>query len=122
MSELKAQEQSISYAVDTYESTKQELEIRFDEKTKRLAELDSNELYNQHEADLIKQKLDVDNKIDTLLKRDFRGYLLTNVIEFINSKVNYYCKHFIENGNISFVQSGNAINVIFNNKDYECLQ
>lgn len=121
LSELKAQERSISYAVDTYESTKQELEIRFDEKTKRLAELNSNELYNQHEVDLIKQKLDVDNKIDTLLKRDFRGYLLTNVIEFINSKVNYYCKHFMENGNISFIQSGNAINVIFNNKDYECL-
>lgn len=121
LSELKAQERSISYAVDTYESTKQELEIRLDEKTKRLAELDSNELYNQHEVDLIKQKIDVDNKIDTLLKRDFRGYLLSNVIEFINSKVNYYCKHFIENGNISFIQSGNAINVIFNNKDYECL-
>ena len=121
LSELKAQDQSISYAVDTYESSKQELENRLREKTQRLTELTNNELYNQNEIDLIKQKIDIDNKIDTALKRDFRGYLLTNVIEFINTKVNYYCNYFIENGNIKFIQSGNAINVIFNGKDYECL-
>lgn len=121
LSELKAKEQSISYAIDTYENNKVEFENRIIEKTNRLNELTSNELHNQNEIDLIKQKIDIDNKIDIALKRDFRGYLLTNVIEFINSKVNYYCKYFIENGDIKFTQSGNAINVIFNGKDYECL-
>ena len=121
LSELKAKEQSISYAIDTYENNKVEFENRITEKTNRLNELTSNELYNQNEIDLIKQKIDIDNKIDIALKRDFRGYLLTNVIDFINSKVNYYCKYFIENGDIKFTQSGNAINVIFNDKDYECL-
>lgn len=121
LSELKAKEQSISYAIDTYENNKVEFENRITEKTNRLNELTSNELHNQNEIDLIKQKIDIDNKIDIALKRDFRGYLLTNVIEFINSKVNYYCKYFIENGDIKFTQSGNAINVIFNGKDYECL-
>lgn len=121
LSELKAKEQSISYAIDTYENNKVEFENRITEKTNRLNELTSNELHNQNEIDLIKQKIDIDNKIDIALKRDFRGYLLTNVIDFINSKVNYYCNYFIENGNIKFIQSGNAINVIFNDKDYECL-
>ena len=121
LSELKAKEQSISYAIDTYENNKVEFENRITEKTNRLNELTSNELHNQNEIDLIKQKIDIDNKIDIALKRDFRGYLLTNVIDFINSKVNYYCKYFIENGDIKFTQSGNAINVIFNDKDYECL-
>ena len=121
LSELKAKEQSISYAIDTYENNKVEFENRITEKTNRLNELTSNELHNQNEIDLIKQKIDIDNKIDIVLKRDFRGYLLTNVIDFINSKVNYYCKYFIENGDIKFTQSGNAINVIFNDKDYECL-
>ena len=121
LSELKAKEQSISYAIDTYENNKVEFENRITEKTNRLNELTSNELHNQNEIDLIKQKIDIDNKIDIALKRDFRGYLLTNVIEFINSKVNYYCKYFIENGDIKFTQNGNAINVIFNGKDYECL-
>lgn len=121
LSELKAKEQSISYAIDTYENNKVEFENRITEKTNRFNELTSNELHNQNEIDLIKQKIDIDNKIDIALKRDFRGYLLTNVIEFINSKVNYYCKYFIENGDIKFTQSGNAINVIFNDKDYECL-
>ena len=121
LSELKAKEQSISYAIDTYENNKVEFENRITEKTNRLNELTSNELHNQNEIDLIKQKIDIDNRIDIALKRDFRGYLLTNVIDFINSKVNYYCKYFIENGDIKFTQSGNAINVIFNDKDYECL-
>lgn len=121
LSELKAKEQSISYAIDTYENNKVEFENRITEKTNRFNELTSNELHNQNEIDLIKQKIDIDNKIDIALKRDFRGYLLTNVIDFINSKVNYYCKYFIENGDIKFTQSGNAINVIFNDKDYECL-
>ena len=121
LSELKAKEQSISYAIDTYENNKVEFENLITEITNRFNELTSNELHNQNEIDLIKQKIDIDNKIDIALKRDFRGYLLTNVIEFINSKVNYYCKYFIENGDIKFTQSGNAINVIFNGKDYECL-
>ena len=102
LSELKAKEQSISYAIDTYENNKVEFENRITEKTNRLNELTSNELHNQNEIDLIKQKIDIDNKIDIALKRDFRGYLLTNVIDFINSKVNYYCKYFIENGDIKF--------------------
>ena len=103
LSELKAKEQSISYAIDTYENNKVEFENRITEKTNRLNELTSNELHNQNEIDLIKQKIDIDNKIDIALKRDFRGYLLTNVIEFINTKVNYYCNYFIENGNIKFI-------------------
>ena len=121
LSELKAKEQSISYAIDTYENNKVEFENRITAKTNRLNELTSNELHKQNEIDLIKQKIDIDNKIDIALKRDIRGYLLTHVIDFINSKVNYYCKYFIENGDIKFTQSGNAINVIFNGKDYECL-
>jgi hypothetical protein len=30
-------------------------------------------------------------KMDTLVKRDFRGYLLSNIVEFLDRKAKEYC-------------------------------
>lgn len=65
--------------------------------------------------------LDVIKKMNTLIKRDFRGYLLTNVIAFIDRKAKDYCLQVFEHNNISFELNGNNIDIYFSQKPYEVL-
>ena len=57
--------------------------------------------------------------IKTLTTRDFRGYLLKNVIKFIDSKAKEYCKDVFETENIDFVLDGNNIDIKYCGKQYE---
>ena len=65
--------------------------------------------------------IEVINKMNTLIKRDFRGFLLTNVINFIQIKSKEYCKYVFNTDEINFKLDGNNINIEFCNKLYENL-
>ena len=60
-------------------------------------------------------------KFDTVLKRDFRGILLKNVVEYINNSVNEYGKYIFDSASISFSIESNNISIKLNNKEYEML-
>ena len=51
---------------------------------------ESEIMYNIKQRDLAQAHLEVVNKFDTALKRDFRGYLLSTVIEYIEQRAKYY--------------------------------
>lgn len=53
--------------------------------------------------------------------RDFRGYLLSNVINYINSKAKEYCKDVFSTELLDFELSGNNILISYNKRDYENL-
>lgn len=65
--------------------------------------------------------LSVINKFDTMLKRDFRGYLLSNVITYIDSRAKNYTEDVFDTQDISFKLEGNNILISFQGKDYENL-
>lgn len=65
--------------------------------------------------------LSVINQMNTLVKRDFRGILLSNIISFINSKAKEYSKYVFGSDAISFELNGNNIDIIYDNKEYENL-
>ena len=56
-----------------------------------------------------------------MLKRDFRGFLLTNVIDFINIKAKEYCSFVFDTDEIEFKLDGNNIDIKYCEKDYENL-
>lgn len=60
-------------------------------------------------------------KINILIKRDFRGYLLQNVIDYIDKKAKEYALEVFKNDNIEFKLNGNNIDICFNTKYYESL-
>ena len=66
-------------------------------------------------------KIEVDSKINTVIKRDFRGYLLSNIIALLNSTCKEYAKEVFNHNNLNISQEGNNINITFNNKEYEVL-
>ena len=66
-------------------------------------------------------KIEVVNKINTVIKRDFRGYLLSNIISLLNSTCKEYAKEVFGHDNLEISQEGNNIRIAFNEKEYEVL-
>ncbi len=60
-------------------------------------------------------------KFATIASRDFRGFLLTEVISFIDGKAKEYCQFINGHSNISFELNGNSLDILYNNKFYESL-
>ena len=59
--------------------------------------------------------------MNTLVKREFRGYLLSNVISFLDNKAKLYCNDVFGHSYISFELDGNNVSISFNKKEYEQL-
>ena len=100
---VKNLEESIATASATIETLNQEL------------------LYNNTNKDLQQTRLDVISKFDTALKRDFRGYLLTAVIDYIQVRAKAYAQKIFETDKIAFMLDGNNIEISYLNKSYENL-
>ena len=69
----------------------------------------------------IESHLQVLQKMETFLKRDFRGILLTNIIDFINKKAGDYSDKVFGHRNLSVEQEGNNIQIRFLSKEYSTL-
>lgn len=76
--------------------------------------------YIEREEELL-ARIDVINQMFTIVKRDFRGYLLSNVIEYIARKSNDYAEIVFGNRFIDFALDGNNINIAYHGKPYENL-
>lgn len=84
-------------------------------------EINKKLLYNSKELELLLSRLSIISKIDTLIKRDFRGYLLKNVISYINEKAKEYSEGILDSNLIEFKIDGNNIDIIYDEKEYESL-
>lgn len=110
----------------TKQLTQLNTNIEFNQKiiidnNEKIKVIDNNLMYNNMQKDLTQSHLDIISKFDTALKRDFRGYLLSTVIDYIDSKAKQYCKVIFDTTNISFCLNGNNIDISYMNKAYENL-
>lgn len=67
------------------------------------------------------QRLAVVKKMDQLTKRDFRGYLLTNIINYIDKKAKKYCETVFGTKELSLAISGNALDITYCGKAFDGL-
>lgn len=111
----------IQLQIDTLDSKKSELESQLVNTKQLIEELNQKLLYNKSEQDNLNNHISIINKMFTLATRDFRGQLLSSVIDFIDKKTKEYAKHVFNTDNISFVLEGNAINISYDNKQLESL-
>ena len=77
-------------------------------------------MYNNSLRDNLNNHLTVVNDINTLANRDFRGFLLSNIINFINTRVKDYGKDVFD-APIEFLLEGNNINILYDNRPIENL-
>lgn len=76
-------------------------------------------VYFSEEMDIVKTRLDIINKFITITNRDFRGYLLKNVIDFIDKKSKEYCMDIFQTDKLDFKLDGNNIDITYCGKPYE---
>lgn len=89
--------------------------------TAKVKENEEKILYINVQKEETDRRLAVINKMYSYATRDFRGYLLSNVINYINVKAKEYCEDVFNTELIDFTLSGNNIIISYNKRDYENL-
>lgn len=102
---------------NVYKNNVQELENNRAEKSKLSDQLEMNE----KSLLTLSERLAVVKKIDTLVKRDFRGFLLYNIVEYINKKAKEYSKTVFGNDELEIYLDGNALDITYCNKIIDSL-
>lgn len=67
------------------------------------------------------QRIAIVKKMDSLIRRDFRGYLLTNIITYIDNKAKDYCNIVFGTRELSLALNGNALDITYCNKPFDGL-
>ena len=67
------------------------------------------------------QRIAVVKKMDQLTKRDFRGYLLTNIINYIDQKAKKYCETVFGTRELALEINGNALDITYCGKAFDGL-
>jgi len=67
------------------------------------------------------QRIAIIKKMDQLTKRDFRGYLLTNIINYIDSKAKDYCSTVFGTRELVIEINGNALDITYCGKAFDGL-
>lgn len=106
---------------DNYENKIKTIDKDLEEANNQINLLKDNLLYNNIEKDNIEARLNIVNKMLTIATRDFRGFLLSEVIKFINQKAKEYCKEIFDTEEIEFKLDGNNIFIGYCGKQYENL-
>lgn len=83
--------------------------------------LENNLSINNEKLMIINERLSINSKMQTLIKRDFRGYLLNNVISFIEERAKIYSQEIFGTDKLKFELANNNIDISYDNKDYSVL-
>jgi DNA repair exonuclease SbcCD ATPase subunit len=67
------------------------------------------------------QRLAIIKKMDQLTKRDFRGYLLINIISYIDQKAKKYCETVFGTRELTLEINGNALDITYCGKCFDGL-
>lgn len=67
------------------------------------------------------QRIAIVKKMDSLIRRDFRGYLLTNIISYIDNKAKDYCNTVFGTKELSLSLNGNALDITYCGKAFDGL-
>lgn len=122
-------------SINNKEKEQQKLQNEFDNHTKYVEDLNNNkkeletniEVHNnklkenEKSQALLQEHIDVVKKMDILAKRDFRGYLLSNIIDYINNKCKEYSQIVFETDELDFKLDGNNIDISYCGKPMENL-
>lgn len=111
----------INSEIELYEANKQNLIAEIEKHNKNLIEYDLQQRKLEEEEINVQQHIAIVNKFETIIKRDFRGYLLQDIIVYIDKRSKEYCKTIFNTDLIEFALDGNNISITYNGKSYEAL-
>lgn len=105
----------------SYDTLKNDLTKTIDNLEQSARVIDEELLYNYNIKSDIEARQAVVNKMFTLATRDFRGLLLSNVINFIDQKAKEYSLEVFGTDKLDFKLDGNNIDIMYDGKQIESL-
>ena len=118
---LEIQKTNITNQRDNYLKDKQAFEKTIKDCDSETVTLNESLTYiNSKKVDL-QDHINVISKMKTLVQRDFRGILLSNVIDFVDMKLKEYCSVVFDTDNVGFKLNGTNIEITFCDKSFEAL-
>jgi DNA repair exonuclease SbcCD ATPase subunit len=103
---------------DNYIKSQQHEISRLETEISKLTNLVAITSLSKEELD---QRLNIVKKMDSLIRRDFRGYLLTNIINYIDTKAKDYCSTVFGTRELSLALNGNALDITYCGKVFDGL-
>lgn len=86
-----------------------------------LNDLNSKILYNNKEMEDTSRRQDIIGKMITSANRDFRGYLLSGIIQYIDNLMRHYCQTVFGHSMLNFKLDGNSLDILYCDRYYESL-
>ena len=106
---------------ENYETNRNKLADTIKEFEDKIVALTETINASKDKRALLGEHLSVVNKMNTIIKRDFRGFLLKNIIDYVNKKAKEYASKIFGCDEVEFTLDGNNIDISFCGKDYENL-
>lgn len=109
----------LEYAISSLDEKKNSIKEQGTQVKKECAKLEKE--ISKIDIKVYEDKLDIIRKMSNIASRDFRGYLLTNVISFIQDRLVHYSNFLLNTNNIKFELDGNNLQIYLLDKEYEML-
>ena len=109
----------LEYAISSLDEKKNSIKEQGTQVKKECAKLEKE--IEKIDIKVYEDKLDILKKMSNIASRDFRGYLLTNVISFIQDRLIQYSNFLLSTDNIKFELDGNNLQIYLLDKEYEML-
>ena len=106
---------------DNFEANKAKCIKEIEELKNALIAINDRLLYIINVKEDITKHQEIVAKMVTLVKRDFRGILLSSIIGYINQKCKSYAKDIFGTDELEFALDGNNIAITYSNKPLEVL-
>lgn len=119
--QLTSHRSSLEAQIVVFEQKQKELADNISKLTLEIEEINKKILYYNIKKEELVSRLSYVTKMLTIATRDFRGYLLSNIIEYIDACAKSYSKQIFDNDKILFTLSGNNLDISYDGKLYESL-
>ena len=106
---------------DNFEANKAKCIKEIEELKNALTSINDRLLYIINVKEDVTKHQEIVAKMVTLVKRDFRGILLSSIIGYINQKCKSYAKDIFGTDELEFALDGNNIAITYSNKPLEVL-
>ena len=106
---------------DNFEANKAKCTKEIEELKNALTAINDRLLYIINVREDVTKHQEIVAKMVTLVKRDFRGILLSSIIGYINQKCKSYAKDIFGTDELEFALDGNNIAITYSNKPLEVL-
>lgn len=116
---LEVEANNCTVELSVYEKRKKELEETIERLTVRSKEIEEEE--KTVNTDKCEELLAINKKFQTVAGRDFRGYLISGIIEYISAVAGKYSQIVYGSNAVSVYLDKNNINIVYNNRLYEDL-